>query len=150
MWVEQIAEVSKALLTPLVAIVAAYIAWQQWSTNRRKLKLDLFDRRYTVYEKIGEFIGSILTSGRVQEGKELQLMVDTKTTKFLFGEEISQFVSDVYRQAVHLHALDAELEGLTGETRIANVKTQREIKNWLEQALTGLQKRFSKYLTLEH
>jgi|PlaIllAssembly_1097288.scaffolds.fasta_scaffold283843_2 hypothetical protein len=62
MCIEQVIEVSKALLTPVIAIVAAYVAWQQLKTNRRKLKLDLFEKRYTVFEKIGEFIGSILTS----------------------------------------------------------------------------------------
>ena len=150
MCMDQIIEVSKALLTPVVAIVAAYVAWQQLATNRRKLKLDLFERRYAVYEKIGEFIGSILTSGKVQTGKEIQFLVDTKATEFLFGNDISQFVSEAYRKAVHLHALDSELEGSTGEARSANIKAQREIKDWFEEALTSLKKCFSEYLRLEH
>ena len=33
-------EVSKALLTPVIAVVATYIAWQQWQTNRQKLNLE--------------------------------------------------------------------------------------------------------------
>jgi hypothetical protein len=84
---DQIIEISKALLTPVIAIIAAYVAWQQLKTNRRKLKLDLFDRRYAVFEKIGEFIGSILTSGKVQQGKEIQFLVDTKAAGLLFGED---------------------------------------------------------------
>ena len=147
---DQIIDLSKALLTPVIAIVAAYVAWQQLNTNRRKLKLDLFDRRYTVFEKIGEFIGSILTSGRVKEGAEIQFLVDTKAVGFLFGDDISQFVSEIYRKAVHLHAVDAELNGSTGEARTANIKAQREIKEWYRQALEGLQARFSEYLKLEH
>ena len=83
---DKIAEVSKELLTPLIAIVAVYIASHQWETNRGKLRLDLFDRRYKVYEKISEFIGSILTTSKVQEGKELQFLIDTTATEFLFGK----------------------------------------------------------------
>jgi len=149
MCMDQIIEVSKALLTPVIAIVAAYVAWQQLATNRRKLKLDLFERRYAVYEKIGEFIGSILTSGRVQKATEIQFLVDTKAKMFLFGEDISQLVSEMYRKAVHLHALDAELEGSTGEARAANIKAQREIKDWYGETLEGLEARFSAYLKLE-
>lgn len=150
MCMDQIIEISKALLTPVVAIVAAYVAWQQLKTNRRKLKLDLFDRRYAVFEKVGEFIGSILTSGKVPPGAEFQFLVDTKAAGLLFGEDVSQFVSEIYRKAVHLHALDAELEGTTGDARTANIKAQREIKDWYGTALEGLQARFSEYLKLEH
>ena len=150
MCIEQVIEVSKALLTPVIAIVAAYVAWQQLKTNRRKLKLDLFEKRYTVFEKIGEFIGSILTSGRVQKGRDIQFLVDTKAVGLLFGAEISQFVSDIYRKAVHLHALEAELQGSTGEARTSNIKEQREIKDWYSKAIEGLEVRFSEYLKLEH
>lgn len=147
---DQIIEISKALLTPVIAIVAAYVAWQQMKTNRRKLKLDLFDRRYAVFEKIGEFIGSILTSGKVQQGKEFQFLADTRAAGLLFGEDISQFVSEIYRKAVHLHALDAELEGSAGDARTKNIQAQREIKDWYEMVLEGLQARFAEYLKLEH
>ena len=150
MCMDQIIELSKALLTPVIAVVAAYVAWQQLKTNRRKLKLDLFDRRYAVFEKISELIGSVLTSGKVQQGREIQFLVDTKVAGLLFGEDISQFDSEIYRKAVHLHALDAELEGSTSEARTANIKAQQEIKEWYGRALEELQARFSKYLRLEH
>jgi hypothetical protein len=150
MCIDQIIEASKALLTPVIAIVAVYVAWQQLNANRRKLKLDLFEKRYAIFEKIGEFIGSILTSGRVQEGGEIQFLVDTKAVGLLFGAEISQFVSDIYRKAVHLHALDAELEGSSGEARTSNIQAQREIKDWYSKALGGLEAQFSEYLKLEH
>ena len=33
---EQVIEISKGLLTPVIAIVATYIAYQQWQTNRKR------------------------------------------------------------------------------------------------------------------
>lgn len=150
MCLEQAIDVSKALLTPLIAVIAVYVAWQQMQTNRRKLKLDLFEKRYVVYEKVGEFIGSILTSGRVAPGSDKQFLVDTKASGLLFGPDISQFVSEVYKKAVHLHALEAELEGTHGEARTSNIKAQREIKDWYSRALEGLQGRFGEYLKLQH
>ena len=91
-----------------------------------------------------------VTSGRVQEGRDIQFLVDTKAVGLLFGAEISQFVSDIYRKAVHLHALEAELQGSTGEARTSNIKEQREIKDWYSKAIEGLEVRFSEYLKLEH
>jgi hypothetical protein len=43
---------SSGLLTPLIAVIAVYIAWQQWRTARQKLRMDLFDKRYASFERI--------------------------------------------------------------------------------------------------
>jgi len=45
-------DIFAALLTPAIAILASYIAVRQWLTNKNKLKLDLFDKRYAVFEAI--------------------------------------------------------------------------------------------------
>jgi hypothetical protein len=34
-----------AMLTPLIAMIVAFIAFRQWRTAQNRLKLDLFDRR---------------------------------------------------------------------------------------------------------
>ena len=52
--------ISSALLTPVIGVVAVYVAWQQWKTNDIKLKLDLYDRRLKIYLKVKEFFDKIL------------------------------------------------------------------------------------------
>ena len=47
-----VASFSKEMLTPIIAVVATYIAWQQWNTNKQKLILDRYDRRLKVYEEV--------------------------------------------------------------------------------------------------
>ena len=49
-------QIMQALLTPLIAIIATYIAYQQWNTNKLKLKLDRYERRLRVYQKIVELV----------------------------------------------------------------------------------------------
>ena len=39
-------DIFSAFLTPFVALITVYIAYQQWQTNERKRKQDLFDIRY--------------------------------------------------------------------------------------------------------
>jgi len=43
-----------ALMTPVVACIAAWIAYRNYTTSRNKLKLDLFDRRYALYQELNE------------------------------------------------------------------------------------------------
>ena len=38
-----------ALLTPTVAVLGSYIAYRQWHLAQNKLKLDLFDRRFSAH-----------------------------------------------------------------------------------------------------
>jgi hypothetical protein len=38
-------QILQGLLTPVVAIVAVYIAWQQWKANERKFKFEQYERR---------------------------------------------------------------------------------------------------------
>ena len=50
-----------ALLTPVIAAIAVYIAHQQWQTNCRRLELDSCDRRLRVYQAVSQFISKVLT-----------------------------------------------------------------------------------------
>lgn len=135
------------LLTPLIAVLAAYIAWQQWCTNQLRLKHELFDRRYALYEKITSFIAEILVQGKVPANAETRFLRETKTVIFLFGKEIQSFTEEIYRKAVDLHALEATLENLHGEELSRNVAKQREIKDWFSAQLNGCTARFSRFLS---
>ena len=49
-----------ALLTPTIAGIAVYIAYQQWLTNRLRLDLDLYDRRLRLYQATIEYIDGVI------------------------------------------------------------------------------------------
>ena len=83
-------QILQALLTPLIAIIATYIAYQQWNTNKLKLKLDRYERRLRVYQKIVETLQLI---GRDLDPKLddlLKYRVSVAEACFLFGSEISR------------------------------------------------------------
>ena len=51
---------SKEMLTPLIAAIALYIAWQQKKINKQKLDLDKYDRRQKVYDEVTHFIRTVI------------------------------------------------------------------------------------------
>jgi hypothetical protein len=63
---DQLINISKALLTPLIAIIATYIAWQQWKTNQKKLNLERYDRRLRVYEEVIKILSIILRDANAE------------------------------------------------------------------------------------
>ena len=90
----------QGLLAPVIAILATYIAYQQWQTNAKKSKLDLFDRRFRVFEETRKILGMIYTSG-VSDEQLLRFTTETAEADFLFGPEIREYMDEIYRRVTN-------------------------------------------------
>ena len=141
-----------AVTTTAIAALVALITLRQWLTDRARLKHELFDRRYAIYEKIAAFPADILLAGRVQPGADIQFLRDTKLAYFAFGCDaaVKGVVDRIYKLAVDLHATQASLPGLTGAARTANLAKEAELMDQLQRASLSLPDTFTKYLKLGH
>lgn len=145
-------EISNALLTPVIAFLAAYIAWRQWETAQNRLKLDIFERRFSVYDATKSLIASIMQTGKATDENMFKFLAATKEAKWLFDDQIASYLDDkIWEKAVDLQTLNSELEGLPqGRERTENIHKQRDIKIWLSSQLKEIDKLFSKFLRIEH
>jgi hypothetical protein len=87
-----------ALLTPLVAIIAAYVAWRNVATARNKLKLDLFDRRLKAYDHIQDVISDALKDKANEREAKLsfeQVIRSYGEYEWLFSKDIHNHVKNV-------------------------------------------------------
>lgn len=147
-WVDYLS----ALLVPTIAILGAIIAFQQWRTNTKRLKHELFDRRYEQFTVVREFLGSIMTSGKSKQDEQFKYLLGTKGMRFTFDKEIADYLEkNIWHPAIHLQCLASELEGVpAGKARTDNVQKQSEIKKKLNVELNSLEEKFAKYLQLQH
>jgi hypothetical protein len=141
-----------ALLTPTVAVLGALIAYRQWRLAQNKLKLDLFDRRFQVYEASRNLLGSIMTSGKAKDDEVFKFMVATREAKWLLSRDVAEYLDkQLYHKALDLQCLASELEGVgVGEIRTKNVYAQADIKKWFVAQYDVLDQKFSPYLQLQH
>ncbi len=141
-----------ALLTPTVAILGSFIAYRQWRLAQNKLKLDLFDRRFSVYEAARTLLASIMTSGKAKDEEIFKFMAATREAKWLLNASVAEYLDkQLYHQALHLMALASELEGVgVGDERTKNVQTQVDIKMWFTAQYEVLDEKFALYLQLRH
>lgn len=139
-------------ITTVIAMLVAIITWQQWITNRARLKHDLFDRRYAIYEKIAEFPANIAIAGYVPPGADIQFMKDTALFYFVFNgdEAVKRIVDRIYELAVKLHQAEVEVAELSGSPRTENFDRQTKIKFELSEISGSLPGVFAKYLKLAH
>lgn len=113
--VSQVIDVAKALLTPAIAVVTAYIAWQQWRTNRQKLALDLYDRRVSVYEQVKKILSIVMREAHATYDELLAFRSATSQADFLFGPEIPKYLDDIYQHGVKLEYWHKQYRDFTQE-----------------------------------
>lgn len=141
-----------ALLTPTVAVLGSFIAYRQWRLTQNKLKLDLFDRRFTVYDAARTFLGSIMRSGKAKDDDTFKFMIATREAKWLLNDSIAEYLDkQLYHKALELQTLATELEGEpVGDVRTKNVRAQSDIKKWFMAQYDVLDEKFSPFLQLRH
>jgi len=144
------------LSTPLVAVVAAIfagmIAYRQWRTAQNRLKLDLFDRRFVVYETVLNLLISIMNNEQLKQGELSKFSLGTRQAKWLFNDEIADyFQNQLYAKANKFQTLYVILDSLPiGEERNENVRKQSELKKWFREQLIILDQKFAPFLKFKH
>ena len=145
----------QGLLTPLIAIIATYIAWQQWKGNQLKLKLDRYDRRLRVYQEVVKMLRNCSNG----ELREFAVIVDfgasTAEADFLFGPEIRQYIDEISSRAAKLRSSNVQYKDFTqpvpaGYDHEKVVKEMSVQTNWfVEQLITFIARdKFGRYLNV--
>jgi hypothetical protein len=145
----------QGLLTPLIAIIATYIAWQQWKGNQLKLKMDRYERRLRVYQEVVKMLKECANG----ELREFRVIVDfgasTAEADFLFGPEIRQYLEERSSRAGKLRSANAQYRDFTQPVpaaydpeKIVNESSAQTA--WFVEQLVGFvaRNKFGKYLNI--
>lgn len=153
MCIEQAIDVSKALLTPLIAVVATYIAWQQWQTNRQKLVLDRYDRRLRVYEEVRKILSIIVRDAKASYEDLLKFRTSVSEADFLFGPEIAEYIDEIYKRGVKLQYWNGEYRDYT-QPKPEDYDHKKIVDGmhaeltWLSEQFEPAKQKFKKYLDI--
>jgi hypothetical protein len=74
-----------------VGAFAAIIGWRQWRTGNYRLRLDMFDRRYSMYEATKLLIDKIRISGGVTPADFTEFRTSIRGAEFLFDGKTREF-----------------------------------------------------------
>lgn len=144
-------DIFKALLTPAIGILAIVIAFQQWRTNRNKLKLELFDKRFAVFQATRSFLSSVLRDGRVTHEALETYRLGIIDSVFLLDSATSEFLWGLYKTGLAAIRYNSSLEGVpVGEKRSQLVSQETAEVKKLTDEIGNLQNRFEKFLKLAH
>lgn len=101
-WWELIKGIPTALATLTIGGVAAYIAYRQYLVAHAKFRLDLFEKRYAVYQatvRIVSLIAANHVASHYGRNDVTQFRQETSAATFLFDDEVASFIEEVARKA---------------------------------------------------
>lgn len=149
-------EILSALLTPLIAVVATYIAIQQYRSEKAKARHDLYDRRMAIFKATSKYLAIATTpvitndSQVKEENEAYKAFVAANTeSEFLFDKDVV-----LYLGLIHMTAAGRFITRLN--MNYANEAQTAELKRKLSDStdehhkhLQDLRKVFLKYLSLK-
>src|SRR5438093_411321 len=97
--VKALGDLSAALLTPVIGVVTTIILVNQHRLEKRKLRLQLFEKRYAVYLAAMEYITTIMREGKSTTAAQASFLRDSRDRVFLFDKRIHEFLDDSERYA---------------------------------------------------
>lgn len=147
-WVDLLA----ALLTPTVAVIATGIGLLQLKINRARLKHELFDRRYSQFCAVRDFLGSIMRNGKATSEEQQKYLIGVTGLSFLFSSELQEYLHEnVWCPAIDLETAQAEFKHLpVSEERTRLVHKAADLKKQIPVTLSEVESRFKPYLQLNH
>jgi len=135
------------IATLIVGFAAALIAWQQWLLARNKLRLDLFDRRFKIYQTTKDFLKIAAWKHDLDDKHRLEFLSATADAEFLFGADIVEYLAEVKRRYIELLQNKNECEPLPiGQERSRYAKEILAGHSWFIEQTTGCVKVFKPYL----
>jgi hypothetical protein len=136
----------------VVSISLAYIAYQNYGINKAntriqkdKLRLDLFDRRYKVFQALKELLSSFITTANFTHQELYKFANESSDAEFLFGIDIKNYVDEIFEKGIHLIYLKKCLEDNIGE-REKTINEIYELEIWLSAQSKNAKNLFKKYL----
>jgi hypothetical protein len=151
-----ISGILKILFAPvaIVGYITAYIAVQQYKLAKQKVKLELYERRYQIYEICNDFLLSVIQMHGAGQDRTLKFNLDTKRIPFLFNEDVCNYIQQIRNHAKELNGLIVDLEmnyknpPYNNNERVDKLHRQQAIMSWFVDELNTLEKHFQPYLNL--
>ena len=100
-------DVLSGLLTPLIAVLTTYIAYQQYRIRRDERSLQLYDRRLAIFNKVISIVDRTFACDRFNHQEAQEWATSTREADFLFGEEVEEAISYLYEKVLN-YADDCE------------------------------------------
>ncbi len=137
-------------MAALVAVIVAYIGWQQHKLAKDKFKLDLFEKRFAIYKGAQVLLTKILCKATSDTEMLFEYRAATQDAIFLFDDRVSEYLNKIDGKAVQLLTNHESLEGTPiGDERNELCENNSQLLKELLDELSNLKTIFLPYLKFD-
>lgn len=146
-------DILKSLLTPVIAVITVYIAYQQYAVNKRKLEFDHYERRVQIYREVRAILILVQRDFKPEINELQKFITATAEADFLFDPEIPAYIDEIVKRGWKSRSAHSQYRDFTqpipqqyDHEKIVSDMLEQE--TWFtEQITTGAAKaKFKKYL----
>lgn len=146
-----------ALLTPTIALIALYIAYQQHKINQQRLRHETYKRRLKVYKAVQAHLSVVLRAGKTSYQECTLFYSEASEAAFLFDKSVMDKIDEIYSKSIDMVGLYEKLypsdgsPGLpVGEDRSKVSQQNSELIEWHDAQLGKSKDFFAKKLGLKN
>lgn len=131
------------------------ISFQQKEIAKEKLRLDLFDRRYKVYESIFDYYNALVgwTGTEEQEAANKRFFRAYQESKFLFGKDVEDIFKKVFEEGNKVKGFKENRESLRIDPEVFMQQFNQSndiLLNTFETKLSELTKATQRYIGFQN
>jgi len=132
----------------VISFAVGCVGVAQWWTARSKVRLDLFDRRWAVYQAVRNVLGEIVRHAQVSPEEEQKYLVGIQGARFLFDGQISHYLTkEVWRKIVVLSAARDELSSTAATaSRGGAAQAKADVLNWANEQYDLIDAMFGEFM----
>jgi len=137
------------ILTGAIGCVTAYIAYQQWLTAKNKFRLDLFEKRFAVFEAAMKMVSIAVQKGDVPDEARREFLIATKGVQFLCDQKLQDYCDTLAKEALSVRVGQQEMDSLpVGPQRAKSAVALGERIKWFSDQVDEIPKRFGEFLQI--
>jgi len=132
----------------LIAVIVAYIAIQNYRLSKNQLKLQLFEKRYTLYASLKNLFKHINIEAAIDSVAYRVFKIETNEAHWFFDSDVVDYLEEAGDKAWKLYKLSQKLhnhELSTGEERTKAAFEAEETCKWFYDQYESADKIFTPY-----
>ncbi|MEH6812921.1 MAG: hypothetical protein V7677_10375 [Motiliproteus sp.] len=137
------------IFTFVLAGLGAYIAYRQYEVSKHKVRMELFDRRFKVFDAARVLISHVVVEVKVESKHINVFKLDTIDSPFLFGGDVQCYLKELLEKSVELRMHQLKLNSmLSPEERSSLHDKEHEVLLWFTEQIENLRNPFMPYMNL--
>ena len=149
-WGDLLKGLPAAFVALIIGLIAAGIAWRQYQTAKAKLKLDLFEKRYAIFEQVWGCLSAVV-QGELEDHPSTAFSNIIPQTGFLFGSDIQAYLKDIVAKRIDLKMIESKARANSNVVLQEDIGNRLALMQWFaDEATTGCKAKFAPWLDFQN